>query len=110
MPTVTFKDYLVRQLNIMDLGLLKCFLGIEVARNGQGIFLCQQKYVLDILFEFGMLGRRPYSFPMEQQHHHLGDDSDDNFPHPELYRRLVGCFIYFTITQSLLCYSVYILS
>ena len=37
-----------------DLGALKYFLGVEVARNPEGIFLCQRKYVLDILSEAGL--------------------------------------------------------
>ncbi|GAA0186955.1 hypothetical protein LIER_34243 [Lithospermum erythrorhizon] len=38
-----------------DLGVLKYFLDIEVARNNAGIFLAQQKYALDKLTETGML-------------------------------------------------------
>ena len=39
-----------------ELGKLKYFLGIEVARSKEGIFVSQQKYVLDLLKESGMLG------------------------------------------------------
>ena len=39
-----------------DLGPLKYFLGIEVFRSSEGIFLSQIKYVLDLLQETGMLG------------------------------------------------------
>ena len=38
-----------------NLGGLKYFLGIEVVRSKQGIFLSQRKYVLDILTEVGIL-------------------------------------------------------
>lgn len=46
---VQLKSSLAKEFEIKDLGSLKYFLGIEVARSRQGIFLCQRKYVLDLL-------------------------------------------------------------
>lgn len=51
-----------------DLDVFKYFLGVEVAGSPEGIFLCQQKYALDIVFEVGLLGAKPASVPMEQNH------------------------------------------
>ena len=45
------KKYLATQFEIKDLGKLRYFLGIEVARLEKGIFLSQRKYVIDLLKE-----------------------------------------------------------
>lgn len=44
-----------RHFHTEDLGKLRYFLGIEVARSKQGINLSQRKYVLDIVEETGFL-------------------------------------------------------
>jgi hypothetical protein len=51
-----------------DLGDLRYFLCIEVARSKKGIVLSQQKYVLDLLNDTGMLGCRPASTPIDPNH------------------------------------------
>ncbi|GMQ10820.1 hypothetical protein CsSME_00053676 [Camellia sinensis var. sinensis] len=48
-----------------DLGLLKYFLGIEVARSHSGIPLSQRKYTLDLLRDTGMIECKPASTPMD---------------------------------------------
>ena len=50
------KEHLNRCFHIKHLGSLKYFLVIEVARKSQGLFLCQQKYALEIVDECGLLG------------------------------------------------------
>ena len=48
-----------------DLGKLNYFLGIEVAWNSEGLFLCQRKYALDIISKTGLLGAKPAKTPLE---------------------------------------------
>ncbi|GKD16070.1 retrovirus-related pol polyprotein from transposon TNT 1-94 [Tanacetum coccineum] len=63
-----FKSYLSSCFHMKDLGILKYFLGVEVARAQDGIFLCQRKYALDIILEVGLLGAKPAKIPIEQNH------------------------------------------
>ena len=64
----TFKQYLCFCFYMKDLGALKYFLSIEVAKNPEGIYLCQRKYTLDIIAETGNLGSKPVQFPREPNH------------------------------------------
>ncbi|XP_019096549.1 PREDICTED: uncharacterized protein LOC109130912 [Camelina sativa] len=104
-----FKRYLGECFRTKDLGKLKYFLGIEIARNEEGFLLTQRKYASDIVNETGLLDSRPTTTPMEQNHH-LATDSSPYIPEPASYRRLVGRLIYLANTQPDLSYSVHILS
>jgi hypothetical protein len=105
----SFKSYLSTCFHMKDLGHLKYFLGIEVARNSNGIFLCQRKYSLDIITETGLLGAKPVGFPLDQDHH-LPLATGSPLPNPERYRRLVGRLVYLTVTRHDLSYSVHMLA
>ena len=52
----SLKSFIQSQFYTKDLGMLRYLLGIEVMRNKLGIFLSQEKYVLDLLSEIGKLG------------------------------------------------------
>ncbi|XP_074301329.1 uncharacterized protein LOC141632709 [Silene latifolia] len=104
-----FKNYLHECFHMKDLGALKYFLGIEVARNSDGIFLCQRKYALDVISEVEYLGSRPAPTPIEQNHT-LGNSASPVLRDPEPYRRLVGRLVYLSVTRPDLTYAVHILS
>lgn len=53
------QEQLSTKFEMKNLGGLKYFLGIEVSRSRQGIFLSQRKYVLDLLSEVGLLECKP---------------------------------------------------
>ncbi len=82
------KQDLGRTFDIKDLGPLKYFLGIEVARSRRGISLSQRKYVLDLLQDTGMMGCKPASTPMDPNMK-LSTDSGELLPNPGEYQ-LVG--------------------
>ncbi|XP_074304226.1 uncharacterized protein LOC141638943 [Silene latifolia] len=103
------KSYLGACFHMKDLGDLKYFLGIEVARNTSGVFICQRKYALDIFSETGIVSGKPERVPIEQNHK-LAQADDDLLDYSERYRRIIGRLIYLTITGPDLSYSVHILS
>ena len=61
----SFKQFLDSKFKLKDLGTLKYFLGLEVARTIKGISLCQRKYTLDLLVDTCLLASKPTSIPMD---------------------------------------------
>ena len=99
------KSFLKDQFKLKDLGQLKHFLGIEVARSNKGIALLQRKHDLEILEDVRYLGAKPASFPIEQNLS-LSKFNGDYISDPSSYRRLIGQQIYLTITSPDLVYTV----
>ena len=59
-----------------DLGLLKYFLGVEVAKSRKDIFLSQRKYVLDLLTGTRKIGAKPSSTLMIPNSHLTKSDGE----------------------------------
>lgn len=104
-----FKTYLSSCFKMKDLGLLKYFLRIEVSRSKLGFYLSQRKYALDIISDTGLLGAKPASFPLEQNHK-LALSTSNTLTDPAPYRRLVGRFIYLAETRPDLAFLVHTLA
>lgn len=103
------KVFLNSFFKIKDLGPLKYFLGIEVARSKARIIVCQRKYTLDILEEAGLLGLKPAKVPMEPDLV-LTAKGSYSLKDPTRYQRLIGKLTYLTITRPDITYSVSTLS
>jgi hypothetical protein len=105
----SFITLLNDRFKLKDLGPLKYFLGLEIARFADGISVCQRKYALEILEDSGLLASKPAKFPVEQNLK-LSKDEGVLLSDATSYRRLVGRLIYLTITRLDLAFSVQILS
>ncbi|CAM8941955.1 unnamed protein product [Rhodiola kirilowii] len=103
------KQFIDSRFKTKDLGTLRFFLGIEVARSNSGIFLNQRKYVLELIKEAGLLGCRPSTLPMDTKHK-LSLFTSPSLDDPTNYRRLVGQLIYLTVTRPYLAFPVHVLS
>ncbi|XP_078165548.1 uncharacterized protein LOC144560258 [Carex rostrata] len=103
------EDKLSKEFEMKNLGGLKYFLGIEVSRNKEGIYLSQRKYILDLLTEVGMLECKPVDTPTVPNLK-LNAYSDHTPTNIERYQRLVGKLIYLSHTRPDIAYAVSIIS
>ncbi|XP_019057634.1 PREDICTED: uncharacterized protein LOC109116512 [Tarenaya hassleriana] len=99
------KEVLQAEFQIKDLGEMKYFLGIEVARSQMGIQICQRKYTLEMLEEFGLLGCKPAASPMEAKLK-LSQDAGELLADPTSYRKLIGKLIYLSVTRPDISFPV----
>lgn len=99
------KGALSRKFKMKDLGSLRYFLGLEVARSSKGISVNQRKYALELVGETGQLGCQPASIPMNLSHK-LSESEGELLEDPTIYMRLIGKLIYLTITRPDLSYCV----
>jgi len=103
------KEFLKSVFEIKDLGEMKYFLGIELCRSKEGLFISQRKYTLDLLKDAGIQGDKTAKMPLEDGYKipREGEVEDSKaFHDPKLYRKLVGKLIYLTITRPDICFAV----
>ncbi|KAL0641299.1 hypothetical protein Bca4012_102867 [Brassica carinata] len=81
------KEFLKSVFDIKDLGEMKYFLGIEICRSKEGLFMSQRKYTMDMLKETDVLGGKIAKTPLEEG-------------------KMVGKLIYLTITRPDICFAV----
>ncbi|KAJ0621772.1 putative RNA-directed DNA polymerase [Helianthus annuus] len=106
------KSSLRKNFHIKDLGLLRYFLGIEVLYSDGNICLSQRKYCLELLNEFGYLGCKPVTTPIEQSFLVTNKCKSDQkiLENVNGFQRLIGKLIYLSLTRPDISYAVQFLS
>ena len=85
------------------------FLGLEVIRSKEGIFLCQQSYAKKLLGRFGMTNCSDIATPVEVNAKLLQDEGEE-LEDKVMYRQLVGSLIYLTLTRPDIAHGVGVVS
>ncbi|KAE8706666.1 hypothetical protein F3Y22_tig00110388pilonHSYRG00007 [Hibiscus syriacus] len=104
-----FKEAMTRELKMIDLGLMKYFLGLEVRQENTGIFVSQEKYAKEILKRNKMEDCNPVLTPMEPGAKLSKFDGGERVDATK-YRSLVGSLRYFTCTRPDISYCVGVVS
>ncbi|GJS73703.1 RmlC-like cupins superfamily protein [Tanacetum coccineum] len=81
----------------------------KICRSAHGTHLSQRKYILDLLQDAGLTACKPAPFPMPT-HLKLSIDKGTPLIDVGVYRRLVGRFLYLTMTRPDISYVVQHLS
>jgi len=90
--------------SLKDLGNIHYFLGIEVHRNNNGMYLRQTKYIKDILKKFNMETISTCPTPMVTGRQFTTEG--EPMTNPSLYRQAIGALQYLTNTRPDIVFAV----
>ncbi|KAJ9537493.1 hypothetical protein OSB04_030226 [Centaurea solstitialis] len=105
----SLKQSLSSAFEMKDLGKLHYFLGLEVLSDVSGTYLCQAKYISDLLSKAGLSDTKVASTPLEYNLH-LTPSAGTPLQDPTRYRQLVGSLVYLTVTRPDIAYAVHTVS
>ncbi|KAM2666633.1 hypothetical protein EV2_018442 [Malus domestica] len=94
-----------RRFAMKDLGPAHYFLGMEIVRTSDDLFLFQQKYVHDLLLRTKMAAAKPVHTPAVSGCR-LNLQDGDPLPDPTEYRSVVGALQYLTLTRPDIAFAV----
>ncbi|GKE85611.1 hypothetical protein Tco_1559353 [Tanacetum coccineum] len=89
------------------MGELTFFLGLQVKEKEDGIFISQDKYVIEILKKFSFTDVKTASTPMET-HKPLLKDANGKDVYEHLYRSMIGSLMYLTSSRPDIMFAVLI--
>nr|GEW62101.1 hypothetical protein [Tanacetum cinerariifolium] len=100
-----FEQLMHKRFQMRSMRELTFFLGLQVEKQTDGIFLSQDKYVCDILKKFGFSSVKSASTPMET-HKPLSKDIAGTDVDVYLYRSMIGSLMYLTSYRSYIMFDV----
>lgn len=104
-----FKSSMMREFDMIDLGRMRFFLGIEVLQSSDGIYIGQRKYTSDVLKRFGMDESNSVLNPIVPGFK-VCKDEDGAKVDATFYKQIVGSLMYLTATRPDLMFVVSLIS
>ncbi|GJY14181.1 uncharacterized mitochondrial protein-like protein [Tanacetum coccineum] len=93
-----FEKLMYEKFQMSFMGELTFFLGLQVQQKKDGIFINQDKYVVEILNKFGFIKVKTASTQMETQKPLLKDEDGEEV-NVHMYRSMIGSLMYLTSSR-----------
>jgi hypothetical protein len=100
-----FSRIMIQKFKMSMMGELKYFLGFQIKQLQEGTFICQTKYIQDILKKFGMKNTKPIKTPMGTNRH-LDLDTGGKSVDQKVYRSMIGSLLYLCASRPDIMLSV----
>ncbi|GKE59504.1 uncharacterized mitochondrial protein-like protein [Tanacetum coccineum] len=101
-----FEKLMYEKFQMSSMGELTFFLGLQVDQKKDGIFICQDKYVGEILKKFGFTEVKTASTPIETQKPLLKDENGEEVD-VYMYSSMIGSLMYLTSLRPDIMFTVY---
>jgi hypothetical protein len=99
------KTNLKKKFEMSDLGFFHYFLGLQVLKTNEGIFLSQSKYACDLIRRFHMDDCKPSPSPFQSRVKLVATCTSVEVD-STMYNQLVGSLLYLTHTRLELSFVV----
>ena len=100
-----FSRIMTKRFKMSMMGELKYFLGFQIKQLKEGTFLCQTKYITDMLKKFDMEGAKPIKTPMSTNGH-LDLNNEGKSVDQKVYRSMIGSLLYLCASRPDIMLSV----
>ena len=94
-----------KEFEISMMGELTFFLGLKIKQSSNGISICQEKYIKELLKKFNMFDSKPIDTPMRTNSKMIVEESDP-LVNQTMYRGIIGSLLYLTASRPNIVYSV----
>jgi len=100
-----FSRIMTKRFEMSMMGELKFFLGFQIKQMKEGTFICQTKYLSDMLKKFDMIDAKPIKTPMALNGH-LDLNEEGKSVDQKVYRSMIGSLLYLCASRPDIMLSV----
>ena len=100
-----FSGLMQSEFEMSMMGELRFFLGLQIKQETNGIFICQEKYIRDLLKKYKMNEAKIMATPMHPSSSLDKDEKGKNISEKE-YKGMIGSLLYLTASRPDIVFAV----